>query len=367
MYQEDSLQTGWSANSGSSQTLSVRPDAPDHGTVFEIPGLHFSDPKTSIYHFSHETLGQPAIDLAVQIQALRILGSFETMNLTSSEFFIGTHQRIPAICRSRFCKNLLSLTGRPHADFTTLCLCIYLIQKMPSARTISIQSSLYITVKNMVNLLEATTNLSLDVVHARLLLAFYEMGHGLHTAAYVSVAACARIARAMGLHMKPWLSIESQADEVAMEEKKRTWWAIVNMDRFISLCNGDARFVTDDPETSDPLPIEDLLWSENLSPANLRAIISTAPILATPSGITVGQMARECQVSHLAGRVVQHIFSPTANTAFNNNAAIQLERTIKSFLPLLADEELEIGNYCGAFGICNRCVTLIRLPPLKNT
>jgi hypothetical protein len=31
---------------------------------------------------------------------------------------------------------------------------------------------------------------------------------------------------------------------------------IVNMDRFISLCNGDVLFMTDDPERNDPLPVE---------------------------------------------------------------------------------------------------------------
>lgn len=357
VYREDLLHTNWSANRGRIQPSNVTPGTANQETVFEIPDLRFSDPKSSVYHFSHETLGQPTIDLAVQAQALRILGSVENMHSISSEFFVGTHQRIPALSRFRFYKNLPSLTRRPRADFTALCLCINLIQQMPSAQTISVQSSLYITVKNLINLLDATCKLSLNIVHCRLLLTFYEMGHGLHTAAYASIAACARIARALGLHRKVWRNPGAEADITAMEEEKRTWWAIVNLDRFINLCNGDALFAADDPETSDPLPIEDLVWSEDSVPANLEASISAAPILATPSGITVGQMARECQVSHLAGRVVRHIFNPTSDPSFNAEEALQLERTLIAFLSMLADEELKIGNYCGAFGICNRFVT----------
>jgi hypothetical protein len=41
---------------------------------------------------------------------------------------------------------------------------------------------------------------------------------------------------------------------------------------------------------------------------------------------------------------------------FNVEEGFQLERTLKAYLPLLANEELKIGNNCGAFGVCNRSV-----------
>jgi hypothetical protein len=220
----------------------------------------------------------------------------------------------------------------------------------------SVQSPLYITVKNILGALEMMDNLSLDLVHCRLLTTFYEMGHGRHTAAYLSLAACARTARALGLHRKAWRNIDPGSDRLALEEEKRTWWSIVIMDRFIGLCNGDALFVTDDPEWTDPLPIEDLFWSEGSDPAELEGLIDAPPLLDTPVNITVGQMARECQISHLVGRVVRHVFSPTFDPDFNVEEGMQLERTLKAYLPLLAKEELRLGKYCAAFGMCNRLV-----------
>jgi hypothetical protein len=87
-----------------------------------------------------------------------------------------------------------------------------------------------------------------------------------------------------------------------IEEEKRVWWAISIMDRFVGLCNGDAALLTDDFEREDPLPIEDLLWSEG-APKDLNTLIFAPPSLETPFDITVGQLARECQISHLVGRV----------------------------------------------------------------
>ena len=119
-----------------------------------------------------------------------------------------------------------------------------------------------------------------------------------------------------------------------------------------------------DPDRSDPLPIEDLFWSEGSILTDIQDLIATPPCLDTPSNIVVGQMARECQISHLVGRVIRHVFHPTSDPEFNAEEAIQLERTLRSYLPLLATEELRIGRYCAAFGMCNRSVLPIH--PVTN-
>jgi hypothetical protein len=152
-------------------------------------------------------------------------------------------------------------------------------------------------------------------------------------------------------------SSKDEPDRLIFEEKKRTWWAIVNMDRFVGLCNGDVLFSTEDPEGLDALPIDDLAWTQDGDPSDLQALIVDAPTLATPPTLTVGQMARECQVSHLAGRVIRHTTNPTSDPDFNAEEAVQLERTLQTILVLLIDEDLTFGRYCGALGICDRYVT----------
>lgn len=347
VYTEDAIQTNFAVDTGSSRPS---PELPDPHLAASSAG--------SVDLFNQETLQQSVAGIAMQI-----IGSVDNMRHVANDFFTGTHQRIPALSRFRFYGYLESLATGPRPDFAALCLTILLIEQMPSGRSVNVKSPLYLTVRNLISSLEASTTLTLDLAHCRILVAFYEMGHGLHTAAYISVAACARTARVLGLHRKTWRDVNTSFNKMILEEEKRTWWAIVNMDRFIGLCNGDDRFATDDPERADSLPIQDLLWSEG-SVADIEGFISAAPTLETSFNVTVGQMARECQISHLAGRVVRHVFDPTPDSGFNAEEAIQLERTLLSYLPLLADEELRIGKYCGAFGVCNRSVVF---SPLHST
>lgn len=64
--------------------------------------------------------------------------------------------------------------------------------------------------------------------------------------------------------------------------------------------------------------------------------------------------ARECQVAHLVGRIVQHVFDPISDVNFRDNESVQLERTLVAFLPVLVAEELKDYVYCGARSMCLR-------------
>ncbi|KAH7309699.1 hypothetical protein B0I35DRAFT_85426 [Stachybotrys elegans] len=290
---------------------------------------------------------------------LKIFGSWRNVLDVSTSFFTGTHQRLSAISKLRFLGELQSITATPKADFAALCLAILLIEQRPETKATDMLSSFYFHVKALINLIETVSGPSLNLLHGRSLMIFYELGHGLHTAAYISIGACARSARALGLDRKPWRLTDSSWDKLAREEEKRLWWAIVIMDRFVAMCNRDDVLVTKDPGPKDSLPIEDLLWSEGSTAAQIEPYINNPPLLDTSFNIAVGQMARECQVSHLVGRVVQLVYAPTTDIKFNTETARQLEHTLKAYLPLLSAEELSIGEYCGAFGMCNSALFIL--------
>jgi hypothetical protein len=133
---------------------------------------------------SPETLQRSTVEMT-----MRHFGSLGNILAVSSAFFTGTHQRISAISRPRFDRNVQSLTTSPHADFVALCMCVLLVQQVPLGKTSNMQSSLYFIVKNLIRQLEMTNGISVDHVNCRVLITFYEMGHGLHTAAYISVIA----------------------------------------------------------------------------------------------------------------------------------------------------------------------------------
>lgn len=76
--------------------------------------------------------------------------------------------------------------------------------------------------------------------------------------------------------------------------------------------------------------------------------------LDASSDITIGQFARECQVSNLTGRVLRHVFDPVSDAQFHEGEEIQLERTLRAFMRLLMEEDSKYGQYCTALAICTR-------------
>jgi hypothetical protein len=180
----------------------------------------------------HETNWKPAVDVAICRDAIGILGKRDKVMAMADNYFDTLSNRMPSISRSRLYSRLQSIFSNPHADFSLLCLCIHLVVQHPSSYGESMQSSVYAMIKGHVSLLEAKGFLSLEFVQVRLLLSFFEMSHGLYPAASISIGACARTARALGLNKKRFHSIGSDGtSRQRAEEEKRVWWAIVNLDR----------------------------------------------------------------------------------------------------------------------------------------
>lgn len=187
---------------------------------------------TSIDCFHLQISQQSSTDVHIRTEALVILGSPGRVYEMSSVYFASTHYKLPVISKERFYKRIPGLFVSGSADFTILCLCIHLLHQTPSLSTETMVSSLYTTVKTSISLLEATSCNSLDIIQCRLLLVLYEMGHGIYPAASISIGACARAARNLGLHPGSSEAAEPTSMEVIEEERRRTWWAVHNLDRY---------------------------------------------------------------------------------------------------------------------------------------
>jgi hypothetical protein len=192
--------------------------------------LAFESSAQDIEHVMLDSLRQPSVDLAVRSHAAQYLGTLEQVQVLSTDYFDHIWHRMPILSRKRFEQSLSTLAVNPRADFTALCLCIKLLQQPPSsqAHMQSMQSPLYISLKSTMSLFEATGYLTLEVVQCRIILTFYEVGHAIHSASYISIAACARAVRALGIGPK---RSDIIADPLEVEERKRAWWATFNLDR----------------------------------------------------------------------------------------------------------------------------------------
>ena len=207
-------------------------NVPSLGSSEGVPGLPFAKSLSGLDPFRHDTLRQPTADLAISKEAIKILGTLENTHRIAVTYFATISQRMPIVSRKRLFDRLPSLFASPRADFTALCLCIHLVQQAPPQDEQSMQSLLYVTTKSVISLLESTGYLSLNVIQCRLLLTFYELGHGIYPAASISIGACARAARALGLNKKNFHTVDTDAlARIVSEEEKRVWYAVMNLDR----------------------------------------------------------------------------------------------------------------------------------------
>lgn len=181
----------------------------------------------------HDSIQSSALEAVICQDAFEILGDYENVSAITTKYFDTLSHRVPFIWKERFNSRLRSTYDNPHADYSLLCLCIYLIIQYPPKYGKNVQSSLYARVKSHISLLEASSLLSLEFVQARLLVSLFEIGHGLYPAASISIGACARTARALGLHKKQFVSsVADDSSRQRAEEEKRVWWEIVNSDRY---------------------------------------------------------------------------------------------------------------------------------------
>ncbi len=206
--------------------------SPSTGTGVSLsPSLN--DFTIAVEPFRHDSVRRPTVDIIVRRELLKVVGSRDRMHEISDAYFASISRRISIISAQRFYSRLPSVgLDSCTADYAALCLSICILLEVPQPGDTSMQSSLYITLKSILSLLEATSYHSLESVQCRILMTFYELGHGIYSAASASMAACAKIAQFA------FPSRHGEDDQaVLIEERRRTIWALHNFDRcVITVC-----------------------------------------------------------------------------------------------------------------------------------
>lgn len=172
-----------------------------------------------------------ATDAAVRKGVLQVFGSPEGLYTIVGHYFSSVHLRVTIVSKTRFMERLARFNTSATADFATLCLAMNLAIQQPTLPTANMRSSLYVQLKSIVGVLDALDCHTLESLQSRLLLGCYELGHGMLFAASVTIAACARVARFINLDLLNGQPAQTNFDSVATKERRRVWWALVNLDR----------------------------------------------------------------------------------------------------------------------------------------
>ncbi|KAL7792555.1 hypothetical protein V8C37DRAFT_119068 [Trichoderma ceciliae] len=212
--------------------------------------------------------------------------------------------------------------------------------------------------------------MSCRLLQAQILLATFELGHAIYPAAYLSVGACARYGTALGVDasLRPDFQLHNPSIErLDIEERRRAWWMILILDRFVQLGNPQRPLSTADPKGNSLLPSDD----ERFDHGDISGEIF--PVSAA-ADIKMGMLARMCQASYLLGHVLRYnrnrAESESSSAEFDDHKEYwQLDRTINALLNLsYVEGEIRRTAVCAQTSICYRYKSLAPLShlPIPN-
>lgn len=189
----------------------------------------FLDP--SILQHGQVDMSHSAVPVPAHL--LRMLGDFDQVQSAAGRYFDNMHTWLPFISKKRFYGQHLRPSFQSEPDVVLLLLALKLITTLPQhprkPRTPS-----YHAVKQFNLELESSTMLSTPILQAGIILALYELLHGIYPAAFLSIGACARYAHALGINVSKTVKTKKVLTLVEVEERRRIWWAIVILDRCVS-------------------------------------------------------------------------------------------------------------------------------------
>ncbi|EED13008.1 conserved hypothetical protein [Talaromyces stipitatus ATCC 10500] len=330
----------------------------DGPTRTSIPEPATTPRKTTLYRPVFESLD--GVHLEVQ-NIIRLSGEF--MDDLTSRYFRNLHGNLPIISRERFQSSLTGMGTPPSADSSILLLTVCLIAYLPNPKlsqrdgdTIG-RRSLYLATKALLAQVQGCLQPSISLIQASLLLATYEYANGRPEVALVTIAGCARMAYAAGIHKSKPHNMMDGDSRLEAEEAANTWWGIVISERAFAceIDDYEQPMATILPSGDVQLPID----RQKLDIGDLLSPDSMPNIPASRLTITsIGCFGRAAQASCLLDQVLKALVIP--NLTIRLPLLESLDRAIQSFLAdILALIPGKGSAYCTALAVTVR--TLFKL------
>ncbi|KAH6718292.1 hypothetical protein BKA61DRAFT_476355 [Leptodontidium sp. MPI-SDFR-AT-0119] len=129
----------------------------------------------------------------------------------------------------RLCAQLPNTWGDASVDFALFAFTILLfnadLQLVEGHYSLQSDTMLmYLSIKSSIALLEGAGLNSIDLVYSRLLITLFEVMHGFHPAAYLSIAATVRAADALSVYEGKGVPLGRVSDSIKEREERREMW-----------------------------------------------------------------------------------------------------------------------------------------------
>ena len=218
--------------SDSTATFRIAPKIPNEWHVL-FPVTYFLNPE--MHH--QIPSGQLNLRAAVPAEILLILQSRFAMDSLCDTYILSIHSWLPIISRKRLFERVNLFDEATDAGLALLFVCMKLASETPPGLEQEAISSLYCMAKKYFARVEASGSISLLLIQSAILIVIYEIGHGIYPAAYLRVSNVARLGMIMCLHDRkkaPQL-VQDSDTWTECEEERRSWWAIVMVERYVSV------------------------------------------------------------------------------------------------------------------------------------
>jgi hypothetical protein len=151
----------------------------------------------------------------------------------AAEYWEKIHWWLPIISKTRFYVYAVNPLVPQSVDITLLLCTMKLLFWHPEQEPLPEKE--YLATRHAISDAEAAGVLTLQLLQAKILLTVFELGHAMYPSAYFSVGSAARFGTALGVNQCLETTDLSISPEAALEteEKKRSWWAILMLDRLV--------------------------------------------------------------------------------------------------------------------------------------
>lgn len=275
----------------------------------------------------------------------------------AEQWFRETSPWLPILSTKQFRDKVLQPLSAMQADTLLLLASMKVMAWTPSQDT-NARTTAYVAAKRSHLEAQLMGVLTVPLLQAMVVLTLYEIGHAIYPAAYLSIGSCARYGMAVGVDGANTTDLNGrQLSLFEQEERRRVWWVIVVIDRYMNLSCPTRSLSTKDPAPDDLLPTDDDPWE--------RGIVDPQQMFtaASPADVRMGSFARLCQSTYLLSRVLVWKADTTANEDFKEEQRQQLDRTLHSLIHLsLFEGRVRRMTICAQTAISYSALIILHSP-----
>ncbi|RDL42470.1 uncharacterized protein BP5553_02449 [Venustampulla echinocandica] len=229
-----------------------------------------------------------------------------TVTAIAEQYAATVHRWMPILSRKYLLQEPTDVPWDGGSDAALLYLCMKLVASRLPDGVESFRAPLYLTAKRFASVLDLNGAASLQRLQANLLIVWYEYGHAIYPAAWMTAGWCVRYGNLLGIngHHEAMQLLGRPTTWIEQEERNRTWWGVQVANRIVSYASQGYIMDSQEPRPDAALPADDDAW-------NRGELSAPTALLSSPIDDPVGPFSRLCQASIMMGKVLSHHYHNT--------------------------------------------------------